>query len=202
MISPAVPRPFERGPEEGNFMRVCAPILAIASVFLQTSNAAQACGDKFVLVGRGVEFHRAYAAVYPALIVINAKPQGHAAKAISDPQLQKDLKLSADRVLLVENDALLARALEADHPDLILTDAADASGCRGRRPEPRRNPRDLPVMYQPTKEEATAIQKSYQCRLTSGDRADRYLSVIDNAMKIRVDEKEKESESLLSAARL
>src|SRR5262245_26367183 len=102
MMSPAVPRPFARGPEEGNFMRACAPILAIASVFLQTSNAAQACGDKFVLVGRGVEFHRAYAALYPALIVIYAKPPGRVTKAISDPQLQKDLKLSGHRVLLVE----------------------------------------------------------------------------------------------------
>jgi hypothetical protein len=176
-------------------MRVCAPILAIASVFLQTPNAAQACGDKFVLVGRGVEFHRAYAAVYRALIVIYAKPEGHAAKAISDPQLQKDLKLSGHQVLLVENDALLARVLESDHPDVILTDVADAERLSKRAAGAPSKPTVLPVMYQPTKEEAAAIQKNYQCRLTSGDRADRYLSAIDNAMKIRVDEKKKRSQS-------
>jgi hypothetical protein len=193
MISPAAPRPFERGPEEGNFMRVCAPILAIASVFLQPSNAAQACGDKFVVVGRGVEFHRAYAAVYRALIVIYAKPDGHAAKAISDPQLQKDLKLAGHQVVLVENDALLARALESDHPDLVLTDVADAERLSRQAAGAPSKPTVLPVMYRPTKEEATAIEKSYQCRLTSGDRADRYLSAIDNAMKIRVDEKKKRS---------
>src|SRR5262249_34183629 len=169
--------------------------LATASVFLQTSNSAQACGDKFVLVGRGVEFHRAYAAVYRALIVIYAKPQGYAAKAISDPQLQKDLKLSGHQVLLVENDAALARALDTDPPDLILTDVADAERLSKQAAAAPSKPTVLPVMYQPTKAEATAIEKSYQCRLTSGDRADRYLSAIDNAMKIRVDEKKKRSQS-------
>jgi hypothetical protein len=194
MISPAVPRPFERGAEKGSVMRVSAAILATVSVFLQTSSAAQACGDKFVLVGRGVEFHRAYAAVYPALIVIYAKPQGHAAKAISDPQLQKDLKLSGQRVLLAENDAQLARALDTDHPDLILTDVADAERMSKQAAGAPSKPTVLPVMYQPTKEEVAAIQKNYQCRLTSGDHADRYLSAIDNAMKIRVDEKKKRSQ--------
>jgi hypothetical protein len=176
-------------------MRTCAPILALASVLLQPSNTALACGDKFVLVGRGVEFHRAYAAVYPASIVIYAKPQGRAARAISDPQLQKDLKLSGHRVLLVENDGQLARALESDRPDLILTDVADAERLSRQAAGSLSKPTVLPVMYQPTKEEAAAIEKSYQCRLTSADRADRYLSAIDNAMKIRADEKKKRSRS-------
>ena len=194
-MSPPAPRSIRRGPEKGNVMRAYAPILALASVFLQPSSAAQACGDKFVLVGRGVEFHRAYAAVYPASIVIYAKPQGHAAKAISDPQLQKDLKLSGHRVLLVENDAQLVRALESDHPDLILTDVADAERLSKQAAGAPSKPAVLPVMYQPTKEEAAAIEKGYQCRLTSVDRADRYLSAIDNAMKVRADEKKKRSRS-------
>ena len=176
-------------------MRPYAPMLALASIFLQSSNPAQACGDKFVVVGRGVEFHRAYAAVYPASILIYAKPQGHAAKAISDPRLQKDLKLSGHRVQLVESEAGLARALESDRPDLILADVADAERLSRQAAGAPSKPTVLPVMYQPTKEEALAIEKSYQCRLTSADRADRYLSAIDNAMKTRADEKKKRSRS-------
>src|SRR5262245_33094381 len=176
-------------------MRAYAAVLATVVLLLQATNAAQACGDKFVLVGRGVEFHRAYAAVYPASIVIYAKPQGHAARAISDPRLHSDLKLSGHRVLLVDNDALLARALDSDRPDLILTDVADAERLSRQAAGAPSKPIVLPVMYQPTKEEASAVEKSYQCRLTSGDRADRYLSAIDNAMKIRADEKKKRSQS-------
>ena len=78
-------------------MRRLIPVLiTCAAVFLQDA-AAQACGDKFLLLGRGVKFRRAYAAIYPALIVIYAPPQRHAAKAIRDPRLQSDLKLAGHR---------------------------------------------------------------------------------------------------------
>lgn len=172
-------------------MRARLPILAVAAVCLQTTGAAQACGDKFLLVGRGVEYHRAYAAIYPASIVIYAQPQGHAAKAIRDSRLQADLKLSGHRVLLVENDAALARALESDRVDLLLTDVADAERMVRQSAGAPSKPTVLPVMYQPTKEEAKAIETRYQCRLTSADRADRYLSAIDNAMKARAEAKKK-----------
>src|SRR5262245_8442304 len=103
-------------------MRADAAILAIATMLLQATNTAEACGDKFLLVGRGVEFHRAYAALYPASILIYAKMAGDAGKAIRDARFQATLTQAGHRVLLVENDATLARALEADRVDLILTD--------------------------------------------------------------------------------
>jgi ABC-type amino acid transport substrate-binding protein len=192
MISVSGRRALEQraGTKEGP-MRTCVPILAAAAMGLQTTGAAQACGDKFLLVGRGVEYHRAYAAVYPASIVIYAQTQGHAAKAIRDPRLQADLKLSGHRVTLVDNDAALARALESDRVDLLLTDVADAERMFKQSAAAPSQPTVLPVMYQPTKEEAKAVETRYQCRLTSGDRVDRYLSAIDNAMKARADAKKK-----------
>lgn len=172
-------------------MRAYAAILSVATVFLQTTNAAQACGDKFLLVGRSVEFHRAYAALYPASIVIYAKPAGDAVKAIRDSRFQATLKQSGHRVLLVENDAALARALESDRVDLILTDVADAEPVSKTAAAAPSKPAVLPVMYRPTKEEAQTIESRYQCRLTSADRADRYLAAIDTAMKARMDEKKR-----------
>jgi ABC-type amino acid transport substrate-binding protein len=176
-------------------MRACASILGIATVLLQSASAAEACGDKFLLVGRGVDRHRAYAAVYPASIVIYAQPQGHSAKAIRDPRLQSDLKQSGHRVLLVENDAALARALESDRVDLLLTDVADAERLSRQASGVPSKPTVLPVMYQPTSDEARSVEARYQCRLTSADRADRYLSAIDNAMKARADEKKRKRAS-------
>jgi hypothetical protein len=172
-------------------MRAVVPVLAITAVLLQTTSAAQACGDKFLLVGRGVEFHRAYAAVYPASIVIYVHSQGAAAKAIRDPRLQADLKFSGHRVLVVETEAALARALESSRVDLLLADVAEAERMSIQASAAPSKPTVLPVMYQPTKEEAKAIETRYQCRLTAADRVDRYLSAIDNAMKARADEKRK-----------
>jgi hypothetical protein len=176
-------------------MRAHAAIPVVATMLLQTTNAAQACGDKFLLVGRGVEFHRAYAALYPASIVIDARLSGDAAKAIRDSRFQASLKQSGHRVLVVENDAALARALESDRVDLILTDVADAETVSRQAAAAASKPTVLPVMYRPTKEEVQTIEARYQCRLTSVDRVDRYLAAIDNAMKTRADEKRRKNRS-------
>jgi ABC-type amino acid transport substrate-binding protein len=173
-------------------MRSCGPILiALAAAVLQNADTAQACGDKFLLVGRGVSFHRAYAAIYPASIVVYAQRQGSAAKAIRDPRLQAELKQAGHRVQLVENDAALGRALESDRVDLVLTDVADADRMSKQAAAAPSAPAVLPVMYEPTKDEAKDIEARYHCRLKSSDRVDRYLSTIDDAMKARVDQKKK-----------
>ena len=172
-------------------MRGFLPILAFGAVFLQAQSPAQACGDKFLLVGRGVAYRRAYAAIYPASIVVYAEPRRTAAKAIRDPRLQADLKMAGHRVLVVETDAALARALESGAVDLVLTDAADADRTSKQAVTSPSKPNVLPVMYEPTKAEAKEIETRYQCRLMSSDRADRYLVAIDNAMKTRMDQGKK-----------
>ena len=168
-------------------------LIAATTVVGLASQTTKACGDKFLLVGRGVKFQRAYAAIYPASIIIYAQPQRHAAKAIRDPRLQTDLKLAGHRVLLVENDAALARALESDKVDLVLTDVADADRTSRQGAASPSRPTVLPVMYEPTREEAKAIESRYQCRLKSSDRADRYLVTIDDAMKARVAQRKKKT---------
>lgn len=172
-------------------MRAFVPILFFGAVFLQAQSPVQACGDKFLLVGRGVAYRRAYAAIYPASIVVYAEPRRTAAKAIRDPKLQADLKMAGHRVVVVESDTALARALESGAVDLVLTDAADADQTFRQATTAPSRPMVLPVMYEPTKAEAKEIETRYQCRLMSSDRADRYLVAIDNAMKTRIDQGKK-----------
>jgi ABC-type amino acid transport substrate-binding protein len=173
-------------------MRVGVAILVVsASVLLQGTDIAQACGDKFLLVGRSTKFHQAYAAIYPASIIVFAQSQRSAAKAIRDPRLQSDLKKAGHRVSIAEDETALARALESDRIDLVLTDAADADRIARQASNAPAKPRVLPVMYQPTPEEAKDVEQRYQCRLTSSDRTDKFLAAIDDAMKARADSKKK-----------
>jgi len=175
-------------------MRTLLPVLlGILTVVGAASHPTQACGDKFLLVGRGVKFQRAYAAVFPASIVIYAHPQRQTAKAIRDPRLQADLNLAGHHVLLIETDAALARALESGTVDLVLTDVADADRMSTQGQASPSRPTVLPVMYEPTQQEAKEIEARYQCRLKSSDRADRYLATIDDAMKARVARRKKNS---------
>jgi CheY-like chemotaxis protein len=175
-------------------MRASVVVLVIsASVLLHGADVLQACGDKFLLVGRGAKFRQAYAAIYPASIVVFAHPQRSSAKAIRDSKLQTDLKRAGHRVSIAEDEAALVKALESDKVDLVLTDVADADRIASQAAGAPAQPRVLPVMFQPTKEEAKAVESKYQCRLTSSDRADRYLVAIDDAMKVRVDQRKKKS---------
>jgi hypothetical protein len=172
-------------------MRMYMPILLAVALLMGDSRPLQGCGDKFVLVGRGVKFQRAYAAVYPASILIYAQGRRDAAKAIRDPRLQTDLKLAGHRVRVVEDDAALASALQSDRVDLVLTDVADAERASKEGASSRWKPTVLPVMYEPTKEQAKDIEARYKCGLKSSDRPDRYLATIDDAMKVRAEQKKK-----------
>ena len=173
-------------------MRAFGSILMVfVGVLAQSAAPVLACGDKFLLVGRGLSFHRAYAAIYPASIVVYALPQRNAAKAIRDPRLQADLKLAGHRVVLVENDAALARVLESDRVDFILTDVADADRLSRQAATSPSAPGVLPVMYEPTKDEIKQVEARYHCQIKSSDRVDQYLSSIDDAMKARVAQKKR-----------
>jgi len=167
-------------------MRTCILTVFVAAMVLQQgAHSLQACGDKFLLVGRGAKFRQAYAAIYPASIVVFAQPQRSAAKAIRDPRLQADLKAAGHRVTIAEDERALARALESDRIDLVLTDVADADRIAKQADLAPAKPKVLPVMFEPSKEEAKAVEARYQCRLTNADKASRYLAAIDDAMKAR-----------------
>ena len=172
--------------------------VAVAWVALMAAvaggDSVQACGDKFLLVGRGVKFRQAYAAIYPASIVVYTQaPQQNVAKAMLDARLQSLLKTAGHHVTIAEDDRALTRALESDRVDLVLTDLSSADRIARQANAAPTHPIVLPVMFEPSKEEAKAVEARYNYRLTTADRPDRYLSTIDDAMKVRVAQRKKKS---------
>ena len=170
--------------------------LLVFVAITMVANAApplEACGDKFLLVGRSARFRQAYAAVYPAAIVVFVQPQRKATKAIRDPRLEAGLKAAGHRVSVVEDERALTRILGTDAVDLVLTDVADAARVAKQADTSQAKPRVLPVMFEPTKVEAKEIELQYHCRLTASDRTDKFLAAIDDVMKTRVALKKKKS---------
>ena len=147
-----------------------ALLAGVMTVGLVAAETAQACGDKFLLLGRGVKYQRAYAAIYPASIVIYAAPKRNAAKAIRDPRLQNELKLAGHRVSLVDTEAGLARALSSERVDLVLTGVADADAASRQGVASASKPTVLPVMYEPTREQVKAIGRGTNAASELGPR--------------------------------
>ena len=126
---------------------------------------AHACGDKFLMVGRSGRFNQAYAAIYPATILLYA-PGGRAASAaILDPKFQVSLNRAGHRIEVVKNEEQAGQMFQAGRFDIVLADAADADALKARAAQSPSQPTVMPVLFNPTKAEAEAIKARYQCEL-------------------------------------
>jgi hypothetical protein len=160
-------------------------LLAAAVVLQLGAESLQACGDKYLLNGRGAKFKQAYAAIYPASVVIFARPQRGSAKEIRDPRLLADLKQAGHRVAVVEDERALTRTLEAERVDVVLTDGADADQLTTQAATIATRPKVLPVLFKATKTEQKTFETRYQLYLSSSAGSIRFLSAIDDVMKAR-----------------
>jgi hypothetical protein len=145
-----------------------------------------ACGDKFLLVGRGARFNQAYAAIYPATVLLYARPGRAGSSAMLDPKFQSSLTRAGHRVEIVRDEEQVAPLLEAGRFDLILTDIADVEAMKAQAALAPTMPTVMPVLTNPTKAELQAIRARYQCELNASDRPARILSSIDEEMQTRI----------------
>jgi len=144
----------------------------------------EACGDKFLLVGRGVRFQRAYAAVHPANILIYARPGTSADAAIRDAQFQRSLRQAGHAVSAIEDATLLTHALRSSSFDIVLADLAEAPTIDGLVASAPSHPKPLYVEY-PSAANKKELKSQFLCDLKASDRATRFLDRIDAEMKTR-----------------
>jgi hypothetical protein len=143
----------------------------------------QACGDKFLLVGRGVRFQRAYLAVHPANILIYARSTTNADRAIRDPQFHKTLRQAGHQLSVIEDTTLFEHALRVSNFDIVLADLTEAPTIDVLVMSAPSHPKALYVEYPTGSTKALASQ--FMCELKAGDRATRFLDRIEDEMKTR-----------------
>ncbi|HXW04192.1 MAG TPA: hypothetical protein VD833_03090 [Vicinamibacterales bacterium] len=141
---------------------------------------AQACGDKFLMVGRGAKFQRAYASVHPGKVLIYARPSTDAKAAIRDTQLHKALRQAGHAVSVIEDWALLEQALKTVPVDVVLVDVAEVARLRPMLSTSPTKPDALYVASPQAQPPSDVI-----CRLKSSDRPLRFLDEVENTMKAR-----------------
>jgi hypothetical protein len=154
-----------------------------AAIAATTSSPVQACGDKFLLVGRGVRFQRAYLAVHPGNILIYARSTTNADRAIRDPQFHKTLRQAGHQLSVIEDATLFEHALRVSNFDIILADLTEAPTIDALVLTAPSHPKALYVEYPTGSTKALASQ--FMCELKAGDRATRFLDRIEDEMKTR-----------------
>jgi hypothetical protein len=161
-------------------LRIASLVVALAIVVPALYTAVHACGDKFLMVGRGAKFQRAYASVYPGNIYIYARPSTDQKAAIRDPQLYKALRQAGHTVSVIEDWTLLEQALKTVRVDVVLVDAAEAARLQ---PIVTSSPAHPDALYVAFPKAVTPPQ--LVCRLKSTDRPMRFLDEVESAMKAR-----------------
>ena len=163
------------------FLAVIVIVLTVASGW----GALYACGDKLLLVGRGVRYGRAYAAVYPGRILIYAHQGTPTGGAMRAPQVQQSLRQAGHLVTVVEDAASLEKAMAEGTYDIVLADAPETPRVTRQAASVASHPTVVPVLDDSDKQQAKIIQKQCNCRLKTSDKVTRYLTVVDDAMKAR-----------------
>ena len=175
--------------------RPVAFFAVVAGIWLLGRADAQACGDKFLVVGRGVKYSRAHVAVHPASILIYMNPASRIPAAAKDVQLESNLKQAGYKVQSVGDAAGLASALKSTKYDLVLADIADSPGLEKEVASQPMRPVVVPVLYQPTTAELAAAKKEYGCAMQAPSKD--YMSTIDEI----VARKTKETEAKAAATK-
>lgn len=165
-------------------MLVLASIVALAVV--GATVVVETCGDKFLLVGRGARFQRAYASVYPGHILVYARPSLGAKAPLRDVRLHKLLRQAGHAVSVIEEDSLLDQAVRAANIDIVLVDLTDAAKVDALATASAARPRVVPVRPEVETPEIKQLQQQFICKLKVTDNSIRWLDTIEDAMKARV----------------
>jgi DNA-binding NtrC family response regulator len=116
-----------------------------------------ACGDKFLRVGRSARFRR-YAAVHPAAILIYT-PRNATREGLDD--LKSLLKRAGHNTLALDRNASVSGALSASRFDVVIADYQDADRLKSDLQSASSGAALLPILTTPDKAIETEAMRQY-----------------------------------------
>jgi len=166
---------------------MCRALLTVSltsAVLFSMASPAGACGDKLLVLGRGVRLQAFFG--HPASILGYADQGSQAMTLLRDPEFQASVRKAGHKLQLISNVNQLSEALKSGRFDLVLTDMTNAARLNQEVQTLARRPVVVPIVYGATKDETKAAQKQYHCVLKAPDKNSGYLSAIDHALEVEM----------------
>ena len=157
-------------------------IVLVSILVASKTSGAEACGDKFLRVGRGARYQRSYVAVHPASLLLLARPGSPVAAALRD--LEPALKRAGHRPVVVEGVPAMAPALSAGHFSLVLADLKDIPSVESAAKASGARVDTLPFLDQPTRGSRDAAAQVYRCVAETPGKKAQVLAQIDELLEI------------------
>ena len=169
--------------------RLVISLCLTAAAVLLATQVADACGDKFLLVGRGIKFQRGYAAVHRASILLYAGPSASGRQSvIQDAKFQAALTSAGHQITVVQNADAVKSALKTGTYDVVLAEITQAAALGTETDLAASKSIVLPVVEEkPTKDQIETCKRLFPtCKLKSSGKPLSFLEVIDKEMEARV----------------
>lgn len=139
---------------------------------------ASGCGDKLVMLGRGVRFDQLYTSRAPGNVVLFSAPGSRMEKADRKLHIGASLSLAGHEVKVVRTPEELEAAAHDAAVDLLLVDSERVSGVEVAKGGPEL----LGILYKPSKEELLHAVESNTCLTEAAPRKGRALLELVDAM--------------------
>jgi hypothetical protein len=165
-------------------MRKLLLTLSLIATFLACSAlVASACGDKLLLLGRGLRFGNLGSSYHPLIIAYVPESLTQSA-AVNDPQFQAALRKAGVILRLVQQEDVLAEAIQSGKCDIILVDLQDADVVGEKVAKADVNTVVMPVVYKGA-EVKSALVTPYRCECKASDKKSSCFSTIDKAIELK-----------------
>jgi hypothetical protein len=158
-------------------------VLCLATFLPSAPPFAGACGDKLLVLGRGVKFGNVTS--YHASIIAYVPDSVPQSAAVNDPHFQVALQKAGHKLLLVHQADVLAEASKSGKYDIILVDLQDEATVDKQVTTAAVNTVVMPVVYDGA-ELKTGLATQFRCiRKTSG-KNNACFSTIDKAIESKL----------------
>ena len=165
--------------------RALAAILGAALV-AGCSVSASACGDKLLVLGRGIRLE-ALLGNRTAKILAYQHIGTHGAELIADPEFQSALKNAGYQLRIVRDTEELDVALRLGKYDLLISDVGDTYAVEPTLQSAASAPALIPILYQPSKVDLALAEKRYRYVLKAPRKAGGNVSVIERALETKLE---------------
>jgi hypothetical protein len=175
--------------------RLVIIVIAVAWALSQNAALLQACGDKLLVLGRGIRFQSRHTP--RAASVLLYLPPAATGQSLSDPNLESALREAGHTVHAVTTGDELESALRGSSYDVVLTNVTNAADLeRAERAVPG-NAVVLPAVYlvapsgqRPAKQQAKADEakaaKEFGVVIEVPSRPGYYCAAVDKAMDMKL----------------
>jgi hypothetical protein len=163
---------------------ICGVVLL--ALFVDGSSV-RACGDKLLVLGRGVRFESDIP-IQPASILLFLHKGSPSFVVLNDPRLQSILREAGHKLQSAGTLQELEEALKAGKYDIVMADFSDASSLESVVGSAPSKPVLVPFIFKGTKTakaDAALAEKRYRCVLSAPNRVGHYLATVDKAMELR-----------------